>query len=433
MNFFNRFELTDIPPGRNVKEKLVWAAFCATCFQLVFGVPYVVVFPGNNANFFAGILCALTMLLCFTLVGRDIRKSHAEVGFSLVFTLLTFLNAIASSDRPDSAIRGFILLATGLGGFWCTRILLRNEAAKRFFRKMCVVFLGGLILAGLVGYARSRWPPSTLGLHKHNYDGMVLLFSSIALSFFWEKRIWQKIAALLLLIMGYLVIALFFDPMVWFPPILFFFALAVVPRFRRKAQLVGLAVLVALFALFFHHSYVPDRFGELDDISTYIRVENYFFSLNLAERHPLLGIGLCAPRRPYLEKYDIVYPYVTKERFWNDLAENRTSENQFLTLMSDMGLPFVVLYIIVLVVFAKRLITAARRGTGDSCIPALAILLGFSGELLHFMFYDGLLNPGICWYFHIFLGLVPAIPSPAKVSDPAAKLNQPSVGSFPKE
>ncbi|HIJ75901.1 MAG TPA: hypothetical protein HPP81_04215 [Deltaproteobacteria bacterium] len=423
MNFFNKFELTDVLPGRNVKEKLVWAAFCATCFQLVFRVPYVVVFPGNNANFFAGILCAVTMLLCFTLVGRDIRKSHAEVGFSLVFTLLTFFNAIASSDRPDSAIRGFILLATGLGGFWCTRILLRDEAARCFFRKMCVVFLVGLIVAGLVGYARNEYPSSILGLHKHAYNGMVLLFSSLALSLFWEKRIWQKVAALVLLIMGYLVIALFFDPMVWFPPTLFFVALAVAPRFRRKAQLVGLAVLVALFALFFQHRYVPDRFGKLDDLSTYIRVENYFFSLNLAARHPLLGIGLCAPRRPYLEKYDIVYPYVTKERFWNDLADNRTSENQFLTFMSDMGLPFVVLYITVLVFFGKRLVTAAHRGTGGKCIPALAILLGVAGELLHFLFYDGLLNPEVCWYFHIFLGMIPAIPPPAKMSDLAAKLN----------
>ncbi len=421
MRFFNEF--SNMLPGRNVQEKLVWAAFCATCFQLVFRVPYIVVFPGNNSNFFAGILCAVTVLLCFTLVGRDIIKSHAEVGFSLVFTLLTLFNATASSDRPDSAIRGFILLATGLGGFWCTRILLRDEAARCFFRKMCVVFLGGLIVAGLAGYARNGSPSSTLGFHKHNYDGMVLLFSSIVLSLFWEKRIWQKLAALLLLIMSYLVIALVFDPMVWFPPALFLLALAVMPRFRGKAALKGLAVLVALFALFFHSRYIPDRFGKLDDISTYIRVENYFFSLHLARQHPLLGIGLCAPRRPYLEKYDIVYPYVTKELFWNDLAKNRTSENLFLTFMSDMGLPFVVLYITVLVFFGKRLVTAVRRGTGDSCIPALPILVGVSGELLHFLFYDGLLNPEVCWYFHIFLGLIPAIPANGKVSGLAVKLN----------
>lgn len=400
-------ELIHKLPGNSSAEKLVWMAFCATCLQLTFRVPYVALVPGYNTNLFAGVLCAVTFLLCIMAMGRNLQYSRAEVAISLALACLTVLNTIMSSDPFRSSLRGFTLLATGLGGFWCSRMLLHDEAARGFFRKLCLLLLSGAIMAGLVGYFLEKYPASALDLHKHPFNGMILLFTFAPLALLWERRRLRTVGAAALLILSYLVIALSFDPMVWFPPILFFITLLLMP-FRRKARLVAVASLVAVFAGYFHYRHVPPRFGEPDDLSTYIRAENYFFSFHLAVRNPWLGIGLCAPREPHLEGYEVKYPYVTKERFRSHLPENRTSENQFLTFMSDMGFPFLVLYGGVLAFLVVRLGYAVRRGGSCRGVPPVALFVPIAGELLHFQFYDGLLHPQICWFFHLLLGMIPS-------------------------
>ncbi len=52
----------------------------------------------------------------------------------------------------------------------------------------------------------------------------------------------------------------------------------------------------------------------------YYRIENIFFSLDIAKQHPLLGIGLKTPRVSYLKDYQVKYPYTDKHQFSKDIG-----------------------------------------------------------------------------------------------------------------
>jgi hypothetical protein len=114
---------------------------------------------------------------------------------------------------------------------------------------------------------------------------------------------------------------------------------------------------------------------------------------------------LLAPRQPYLQDYEIHYPYLTKADFSSWTAKLRTSENNFLTFMADLGFPFIILYSGALVVILGRLAGLALQPSSGAVFPALALLLPLMGEILHLQVVDGLFHPQVSWFFHILLGL----------------------------
>jgi len=137
------------------------------------------------------------------------------------------------------------------------------------------------------------------------------------------------------------------------------------------------------------------------------RIENVFFSWHIAKKRWLLGNGLWAPRKAYLKDYDIRYPCLTKARFTKWTIGQRTSENNFLTFMADLGLPFVLIYSISLIILLKKLLHQYFRNPPGLPFPPLALLLPIVGEVLHLLVYEGLFHPQSSWYFHILLGLIP--------------------------
>ena len=131
------------------------------------------------------------------------------------------------------------------------------------------------------------------------------------------------------------------------------------------------------------------------------RVENVRFSWHLALEHPWFGIGLWAPREPYLQDYEIKYPFLTKKDFSAWTTRLKTSENNFLTFMADLGFPFIFLYSSAILVILGRLIGRALQPPSGAVFPALALLLPLMGEILHLQVYRRLISsPGELVFSH---------------------------------
>jgi hypothetical protein len=139
----------------------------------------------------------------------------------------------------------------------------------------------------------------------------------------------------------------------------------------------------------------------------YYRVENYPFSWRIAVQNPFFGNGLRAPREKYLENYEVLYPYNTKEKFADSTKRIVVSENIFLTFMADLGFPFLIIYVGSVSVLLIRLIRSASQPGQHDFVPALAVLLPLLGAFMHFLVLDGLLHPHVSWFFHILLGMIP--------------------------
>jgi hypothetical protein len=145
---------------------------------------------------------------------------------------------------------------------------------------------------------------------------------------------------------------------------------------------------------------------DLQHPSVAYRAENVLFSWNIAVKHPIFGIGLWAPREQYLEDYQMTYPYVSKDVFKQWVMSFRTSENNLLTFLTDLGFPFVIIYCGALIAIIRRLVRMAFNPPAE-CVPhPLALLLPITGAVLHFQIFDGLFQPQISWFFHVLLGMV---------------------------
>ena len=169
--------------------------------------------------------------------------------------------------------------------------------------------------------------------------------------------------------------------------------------------MVVLVPLAVMLLLFFNQ--LPESKMRADNEPTYYRVENYPFSWHIAVRNPFLGNGLRAPREKYLEDYELVYPYSTKEKFADSTRRIVCSENVFLTFMADLGFPFLIIYMGSVIILLIRLIRSASKPNPPGFLPPLAILLPLVGALMHFLVLDGLLHAHVSWFFHILLGMIP--------------------------
>ncbi len=122
-------------------EKILWFCFAATSIQLAFLQPSVILVPGERANLFSGLLCLSTLVVALTVAGRGvIRLKSPEVLVSAALTVLGLLSSLVSPTPLASFFRVVVLLASGLGGFWCARVLLntlRTSAASSSFASFC--------------------------------------------------------------------------------------------------------------------------------------------------------------------------------------------------------------------------------------------------------------------------------------------------------
>ena len=175
----------------------------------------------------------------------------------------------------------------------------------------------------------------------------------------------------------------------------------------RRTLVVALGVALIGIALPLTALFVPGRYGA-GSLSLWYRGECYPFSLHIAKQHPLLGIGLCSPRQPYLQDYKIRYPGLTKEQFASVFTTNRSSGNVLLTIMANLGFPFLVIYTVSLAYLLWRLFACALVGSPPKLFfHPVALLVPITAILFLSQIVDTVLYPQVNWFFHILLGMIP--------------------------
>lgn len=387
-----------------MKEKVLVVLFCFTCFQLVTKIPNITLIPGERTKVFSGLLCGITFIILLV-VKKETLRINREWIICFILALLCLLSGLTSGDPSSSLWRGITFIFSAAGGFWCGKLLLDTPFHRALFAKLCLVLLGFLLLLGIVGYFVYGNVLYLANIHKHPFNCLILLLSFGPLWLLYGGKRWMSLLGILYLLAGTYVISRSFDPMIWFPPLLLFGAMLI--TVKKKKYVVVPVLLVFLLVSLFQAYKLPKYFFTKESISIWVRVENVFFSYHMVKKKPLLGIGLVAPRIEYLDDYDIVYPYLSKEKFAAVIPdENRSSENQFLTFMCDLGIPFLLLYsFAVLFLYIKFLKNMRRRRKKEEMNPII-VWIPITGALFHLMFFDGLLQPQVCWFFHIFLGMI---------------------------
>jgi hypothetical protein len=381
--------------------------FCLTSLQVAFLTPYIVLCPGENSNLFSGVLCACT-LVAATAVGvkEGYRFPRGEVIVSVALTASAALSGMFAINPASSSARSFVVMASGLGGFWAARILLADLERRRRFLQLCLAILGGLLILSLAGHARAGLAYAYLDVNFHPLANRILLLWFAPLTLLITGGAYARCAAVIMLLLSYCV---FFVSQLRSAMVIPLGLLAVGACFkglRLRHAIPLLMLLTVILAVFF--SRLPAVKIGKEYEPAYYRVENYLFSWHIAKKHPLLGIGLTSPRDQFLEDYEIAYPYVSKETFADSVRRIRTSENTFLNFMAELGFPFLIVYVFALAVLLRRLIRSAAGPLGEPALfPPLALLLPIAAGLLHFQVLDGLLHPQISWFFHILLGLIP--------------------------
>jgi hypothetical protein len=146
--------LTELPLG----EKIAWLLFCLTCFQSAFLLPNFAVIEGDRAKLLTALFCVSTLIACLTLVKRTANCGTVyEVAISAILTALILLSGIESETPEASLLRGFSVAASGLGGFWCARILVTSSGRRAFFTWFCAAVLGTMVALSLLGAPIIFW------------------------------------------------------------------------------------------------------------------------------------------------------------------------------------------------------------------------------------------------------------------------------------
>lgn len=386
-------------------EKVIWLFFAATCCQLAFLHPSIVLVPGERANLFSGLLCLLTLAVALIFGGRGFVKFRSpEFLVSVALAVLGVASALNSSTPLPSLFRVAILLASGLGGFWCARILLHTPENQRRFLWLCIFLLGGVLLLSLAGYLVGG------EIHYYFFRGsnhplanVIFLLSFAPLTLLGQRSRPLRLSGAVLLGVSYFLLCLSQRLSVVFIPVglgvlgLLFGALRwkhVVAAFLVIAVIIGLAS-------------QQISWFKLNKEYPYYRIESIFFSWSIAKQHPLLGIGLRTPRERFLKDYRIKYPFDTKEQFARDVASIVTADNQILTFITGLGLPFTFIYCLAVLALLTQLIRLAFRPPPGQVFSPRALLVPLGLALMHWQLYDGLLFAQSSWFFHILLGLIP--------------------------
>ena len=386
-------------------EKGLWLLFAFTCLQAVMQQPYIHVIPGERTKILSGLLCGASFFLLVWIKQKELRFNR-EWAVCLLLSVLCLCSGLVSGDQVSSLWRGATMLLSSIGGFWFGRLLFQNEACQRLLVRFSLLLLAFFLGMALLGYFFHDNIFHYIRIHKHPFNNIILLLSFAPLCLVYSGKPRLVGIGILYLCVSYFVIALVEDPYIWFPPVLFIGVMLLGRKEGKKIVLLTLAAV--LVAVVLNASQVPKGFYAKERSTTWIRVENYFFSYHLMTQKPLLGIGLMAPRLEYLDDYTVVYPYITKKQLEEILYdENLSSENQFLTFLCDLGIPFTLLYTVSLLGLYASLWKGIHGTRQQGPILPIILWVPITGTLLHLQFYDGLLHPQICWLFHLMLGMIP--------------------------
>lgn len=386
------------------RERLVYLFFFFTTFHAAFLKPHVTLVPGERSKLFAGLLGMIAMLVAFIFIRGAWRKLRSVEGaVSLVLLLLALASGLTSDYSRVALARGFVVMASGLGGFWCARILLDTPSRRFAFAWYEAFLLAGMLAVALSTFALGGNVWDHLDFNQHPLVARMVLMSFAALVMIFRKRSWLRISGVLLLGLSFTVFSLSSLRSAMFMPLVIGGALLVVGIIRiRKAWAFALPIMLIIGAIFYYTSLMESKLP-----GDYYRLESYAFSWEVAKERPLLGIGLMAPRDAYLDDYEMYFDNMTRETFINTVKYLISSENVFLTFMVGLGIPFAVIYGSSVLTLYILLVRRRRHANRGMTLPFPALLFPITAGLLHFLVSDGLMQPQVSWFFHILLGMIP--------------------------
>lgn len=395
-----------LSPGR----RIVWLAFCVACFQTTFQIPYLIITTRDSANVFSSLICGITLVLALIfLKGSAVRIRKLEILVSVALAGLAALSSLLGSTPFASSVRSFVVLTSALAGYWTARLLIDSESSRRVLQWLFLALLIPTIVLACAGVALTGKIHQFLDSHWHPVGARVILFSFAPLAMLGSQSKRVVIGGIASLCLSYGVLLLAgryagMESVVLIPVALCLLATCLSKK--RSLRVAGLVFLIAALAAVLHIARQNAPHVAKEHQSVAYRAENVFFSWHIASKHPWLGIGPRAPRSPYLDDYQVRYPYVTKETFAQWTEELRTSENTPLTFMVDLGFPFLIVYGAAVLYLMWQLVRLSL-GSHVRLFPhPLAVLVPVVGAILHFNVTEGLYQPHISWYFHILLGLV---------------------------
>jgi hypothetical protein len=297
----------------------------------------------------------------------------------------------------------FVLLASGLGGFWCARILLQTPENQRRFTWLCLWILGGLLVLSFLGYFRTGYIEHFISDRSHPLANVILLLSFAPLALLGQKSRPLMVLSVILLGLSYVTLCLSERISVVFIPLGVCLVGALFGTLRWK-YFVLICLVMALVVGAFHQKIL---WFKLSTAYSAYRVENFPFSWSIAKKHFWFGIGLRAPRDQFIPDYQTTYPAATKEHFARTTHDIVSSDNQFLTLLVGLGVPFTLTYLAALGILFAKLVGLAFKPPPGLLLHPLVLLFPLTTALVHFQLFDGLLFPQSCWFFHLLLGLIP--------------------------
>jgi hypothetical protein len=385
-------------------EKIIWIFFAATCCQLALQRPSFLLVAGERSNLFSGLLCLLTLIVAVAWSRRGaINPRSPEFLISSALAVIAMISGLFSLTPLASSFRVVVLLASGLGGFWCARILLQTPENQRRLQWFCLALLAALVFLSLLGYLTTGYIDRFLPYHTHTLTNVMILLSFAPLALLYQKSRPLMILGGILLGLSYITLCLSERISVVFIPLGVFLVGAAWGALRWK-YLVFICLVMALVVGAFHQKII---WHKLSVAYPAYRVENFPFSWSIVKRHPWLGIGLRSPREQFMQDYQPHYPAITKEEFTRVSRNIVSADNQFLTLMVGLGLPFTLTYLAALGMLLARLGGLAANPPPGLFLHPLVLIFPLTMGLVHLQFFDGLLFPQSCWFFHLLLGLIP--------------------------
>ncbi len=386
-------------------EKIIWIFFAATSCQLALQHPSFLLVAGERTNLFSGLLCFLTLIVTLVFGRRGvIHLRSPEFLISVALAVMAGISGLFSLTPFSSSLRVFVLLASGLGGFWCARILLHTPENQRRFQWFCLFLLAVMVLLSLLGYLTTGSIARFLPYHTHPLTNILLLlsFAPLALLVGHQSRP-LMVMSLILLGLSYITLCLSERISVVFIPLGVFLVGAAWGALRWK-YLALILLVMALVVAVFHQKIIWHKFSPA---YPYYRVESFPFSWSIAKKYPWFGIGLRTPREVFLEGYQIKYPGATKAQFARTVRQIVSADNVILTFLVGLGLPFTLTYLAALGILLARLAGMAFKPPPGLFFHPLVLLFPLTVALVHFQLFDGLLFPQSCWFFHLLLGLIP--------------------------
>jgi len=385
-------------------EKIIWFFFATTSCQLVLQFPSFLLVPGERTNLFSGLLCFLTLVVA-VIFGKPstINVRSPEFLISAALALMAGVSGLFSLTPLSSSFRVFVLLASGLGGFWCARILLNTPENQRRFIWFCLWLLGGLVTISLLSYFIGAYIEHYTRGRTHPFTNVILLLSFAPLTLLGQKSRRLMVWGIIILGLSYITLVLSERISVVFIPLGVCLVGVLFGTLRWKYfLLIGLVMALAVGV-----SHKKIIWHKLSLAYPAYRMENFPFSWSIAKKHPWFGIGLRAPRTEFLEDYQVEYPGSTKEQFAEVVDKIVSADNTFLTFIVGLGFPFTLTYLAALGILLARLIRLAWRPPAGMVLHPLVLLFPLTMALVHFQLFDGLLFPQCCWFFHLLLGLIP--------------------------